>query len=151
MKLNRLARAATPGLALLVVISGLAVGGCGTDKQESLALNLDTFTSPAGNIGCIADDNQVRCDIKKHSWTVKPDPKCQLDYGNGLMVSAEGKARVVCAGDTTLNDGSELADGYINMVGSFECRTDEEGDSMRCENLTTGHGFELSPDDYELF
>lgn len=137
--------------ALAVIATGLAVAGCGADKQESLAVNLESFTSPAGNIGCIADDTQVRCDIKKHSWKLKRDPECQLDYGNGLMVSTEGKAEVVCAGDTTLNSGPEVAHGYINMVGTFECRTDEEGDSMRCENLTTGHGFELSPDDYELF
>lgn len=136
---------------LVLVAAGIGVAGCGADKQESLALNLESFTSPAGNIGCIADENLVRCDIKKHSWKVKPDPKCQLDYGNGLSVSAEGKGKVVCAGDTTLNSGDELAAGYINMVGTFECRTDEEGESMRCENLTTGHGFELSPEEYELF
>jgi hypothetical protein len=133
------------------LLACLLVAGCGTDKQESTSLNLDTFTSPAGNIGCIADDTLVRCDIKKHSWKVKKDPKCQLDYGNGLSVSADGKGEVVCAGDTTLNSGPVLGYGSVNMVGSFECQTDEAGDSMHCENVTTGHGFDLSPDEYSVF
>ncbi len=135
---------------LIALVAGLAIAGCGADKQESVAVNLEAFTSPDGNIGCIADDDLVRCDIKQKAWRVKRDPKCQLDYGNGLSV-ADGPGKVVCAGDTTLNDGPELGVGSINMVGSFECRTDDEGDSMRCENLTTGHGFELSRDEHETF
>lgn len=130
--------------------AGLIVAGCGADKQESVSVNLDTFTSPSGNIGCIADDELVRCDIRKHSWKVKKDPKCNLDYGNGLTVS-DGPAEIVCAGDTTLNSGPELGSHLINMVGPFECTSGEDGKSMRCENVRTGNGFELSPDEYELF
>ncbi|MBN8866616.1 MAG: hypothetical protein J0H98_03585 [Solirubrobacterales bacterium] len=133
----------------LVLLVGLAVAGCGADKQEKLSLNLDTFTSPSGNIGCIADDSMVRCDIAKHDWTVKPNPKCQLDWGNGLSV-AGGPGRIVCAGDTTMNSGSALATDKINMVGPFECQSEGE-DGMRCENMTTGHGFELSPERYDTF
>jgi len=132
------------------LVAGLIVAGCGADKQESVSVNLETFTSPSGNIGCIADDNLVRCDIRKNTWKVKKDPKCNLDFGNGLTV-ADGPAEIVCAGDTTLNSGPELGSHLINMVGPFECTSGEDGKSMRCENVRTGNGFELSPDDYELF
>ena len=132
------------------LIAGLLVAGCGSNKQGSVSVNLETFTSPDGNIGCIADQKMVRCDIKHKSWRVKPDPKCKLDYGNGLAV-ADGKAELVCAGDTTMNSGPDVAPGMINMVGPFECSTSEWGDSMRCENMKTGNGFELSADDYETF
>jgi len=140
-----------PSSALMLLIAGLLVAGCGADKQESVTLKLESFTSPAGNIGCIADETMVRCDIKRHSWNVKRDPSCQLDYGNGLAV-ADQHGYVVCAGDTTLNDGSELPQGNINMIGSFQCQTDDEkGNSIRCENVTTGHGFELDPEKYSTF
>lgn len=133
-----------------VLVAGLLFAGCGTDKQESVSVSLETFTSPDGNIGCIADKTMVRCDIKHKTWKVKRDPKCQLDYGGGLTV-ADGKAELVCAGDTTLNSGPDVAAGTVNMVGPFECQTNEWGDSMRCENVTTGNGFELSADKYSTF
>ena len=132
------------------LLAAVLIAGCGSDKQESVAVNLETFTSPDGNIGCIADETMVRCDIRKKTWKAKPDPKCQLDYGNGLTL-ADGKAELVCAGDTTINSGPDVGPGMINMVGPFECSTSEFGDSMRCENMMTGNGFELSPDAYETF
>lgn len=139
---------------LAVLLAGLALAGCGggeePDDPGKPSLNLETFTSPDGNIGCIADNEQVRCDIGEKTWKVKRDPSCQLDYGQGLAV-ADGPGEIVCAGDTTMSDGPPLGPGSINMVGQFECETGEAGDRMRCENLDTGHGFELSPDRYELF
>lgn len=136
--------------SLLVLLSALVFAGCGGDKQESVSVNLETFTSPDGNIGCIADNQMVRCDIKEKLWKVKRDPNCDLDYGNGISLG-DGKAELVCAGDTTLTDGPKLGTGMINMVGTFECSTGEFGDSMRCENMLTGNGFELSADEYEFF
>ncbi|HRV59064.1 MAG: hypothetical protein KDB54_08520 [Solirubrobacterales bacterium] len=139
-----------PSSALALLAAGLLIAGCGTDKQESTTLKLETFTSPKGNIGCIADSTMVRCDIAKHSWNVKPDPKCQLDYGNGLAV-ADKHGYVVCAGDTTMNNGPSVPAGNINLVSPFECQTNEAGDGMHCENVNTGHGFDLSPESYSTF
>lgn len=137
-------------LAVAVAVAGLVIVGCGVDKQESVSVNLETFTSPTGNIGCIADETMVRCDIRKSSWKLKPNPDCQLDWGNGLSV-ADGPGEIVCAGDTTMNSGPEVAYGTINMVGPFECMTNETGNSMRCENMNTGHGFEMDPATYKTF
>ena len=139
-----------------LLVAGVILAGCGGgDDPEpepgKQSLNLQTFTSPDGNIGCIADDQMVRCDIRKKSWRVERDPQCQLDYGNGLSVGTKGSGEVVCAGDTTLSDGPAVRHGSINMVGPFECESNEWGDTMRCENVHTSHGFELSGDQYELF
>lgn len=139
---------------LAVLLAGLTIAGCGGGNEPAdpgkQSLNLETFTSPDGNIGCIADNDQVRCDIGEKTWKVKRDPDCQLDYGQGLAV-ADGPGEIVCAGDTTMNNGPALGPGNINMVGPFECETSEAGDSIRCENLQTTHGFELSPNRHELF
>jgi hypothetical protein len=132
------------------LVAGLMIAGCGSDKQESVTVNLEAFTSPDGNIGCIADEKMVRCDIRRKQWKVKKDPACPLDYGNGLMV-ADGEAEIVCAGDTTLGSGPDVAPGIVNLIGPFECATGDFGDSMRCENMLTGNGFELSADSYETF
>ncbi len=140
-----------PSSALALLTAGVLFAGCGADKQESTTLKLESFTSPKGNIGCIADNTIVRCDIGRHSWKVKPDPKCQLDYGNGLSVGETGKGRIVCAGDTTMNDGPPIPAGNINLVSPFECQTNDAGDGMHCENVNTGHGFDLSPDRDEVF
>ena len=123
-----------------VLVAGLLLAGCGTDKQGSVSGSLETFTAPAA-------PSAVKL---SKTWKVKRDPKCQLDYGGGLTV-ADGKAELVCAGDTTLNSGPDVAAGTVNMVGPFECQTNEWGDSMRCENVTTGNGFELSADKYSTF
>ena len=64
---------------------------------------------------------------------------------------ADGEAEIVCAGDTTLGSGPDVAPGIVNLVGPFECATGDFGDSMRCENMLTGNGFELSADSYETF
>lgn len=132
------------------LLAGLAIAGCGGGSGEKQSLNLETFTSPDRNIGCVADDDMVRCDIRRKTWQVKPDPSCSLDYGNGLSV-ADGPGEIVCAGDTAMNNGPVLGQGSINMVGPFECETDEAGGSMRCENVSTGHGFEMSAAGYEVF
>lgn len=143
-------RIGSASFGLATLLSVLILAGCGADKQESVSVNMDTFASPDGNIGCIADQEMVRCDIRKKTWKAKPDPDCELDYGNGILL-ADGPAEFVCAGDTTMSDGPELVPGTVNMVGTFECATNEWGDSIRCENMNTGNGFELSADEYEFF
>lgn len=139
-------------LTAAVAVAGFA--GCGGDspekRPEKQSLNLEAFTSPKGNIGCIASDEMVRCDIKKKGWKAKPNPDCPVDWGNGLSVG-KGHGRIVCAGDTVMNDGPTLGPGNLNMVGPFECETSPAGDDMRCENVHTGHGFELAPDAYRVF
>ena len=98
---------------------------------------------PRSNIGCYIDRSGVRCDIAQHDWPkpVKP-PSCDLDYGQGVYVGRRGRARFVCAGDTTLGAGPVLAYGRTVRRGRFRCRSRRSG--MRCVNRRNGHGFHLS-------
>lgn len=143
--------------ALAVALLAGALAGCGgnganepQERPEKQSLNLEKFTSPKGNIGCIATDKVIRCDIRKKTWTVKPNPDCPVDWGNGLSVG-KGPGRIVCAGDTVMGQWVTLGAGNLNMVGPFECETGPAGNDMRCDNVHTGHGFELSPDEYRVF
>lgn len=140
-------------LAALLIGAATLVYGCGGgSEQEPLTLNLDTFASPDGNVGCIADEQMVRCDIALPDWkVVDRTGDCQLDYGQGISVGTEGKAEFVCAGDTTLGSHPVLPANKINMVGPFECQSNEAGDGIVCDNIHTGHGFELSTADFETY
>jgi hypothetical protein len=108
------------------------------------------FITPSNNIGCAVTTSSARCDIGDRSWTVPPKPaSCQLDYGNGLVVSASGAA-VSCAGDTVLHvTTSVLPYGHGVRNGQMQCVSQSTG--VRCEDLATGHGFTLAKEAYTLF
>ncbi len=108
------------------------------------------FQSPSGNIGCYIAKSGVRCDIGKRSW--KPPPKpgyCDVDWGQGVAVDKHGKAGIVCAGDTALNQGPVLPYGHAISKGRFRCVSKSSG--MRCVNRRNGHGFFLSREIYQVF
>jgi hypothetical protein len=101
------------------------------------------FRTPSGNIGCIGEtaraDNVVRCDIRSRSWSPPPKPtSCELDWGQGLSLGRLGRARYVCAGDTTLNVGPKLAYGATRRIGAITCVSRTTG--LTCTNAAK-HGF----------
>lgn len=108
------------------------------------------FQSPSGNIGCYVSKQGARCDIRHKQWKAPPKPKnCELDWGGGLAVDRQGKAGVVCAGDTALNQGPVLAYGKTFTKGRFRCKSTMSG--VRCNNIETGHGFFISRQTYQLY
>lgn len=107
------------------------------------------FRSPSGNIGCYLDSTGARCDIAERSWEPPPpDQPCELDYGQGIGLDADG-ASFVCAGDTTLGAGATLAYGSSARRGSFLCESAEAG--ITCTDTASGRGFTLSREAYEIF
>ena len=122
-------------LALALVLGSLAAAGPASAATF--------FKSPSGNIKCVIDKSSgVRCDILKRDWKPPPKPPwCPVDWGNGLEVSARGKARFTCAGDA-VPDGRRLAYGDAIQRGRYRCRSRRTG--MRCANLRTSRGFMLS-------
>jgi hypothetical protein len=108
------------------------------------------FRSPSGNIGCFIDASGVRCDIRERDWRPPRKPAtCELDFGQGVFVGRRHRAGYVCAGDTALGAGRRLAYGTSIRRGSFRCRSRRSG--VRCDNLSTGHGFALSRQGVRLF
>ncbi len=116
----------------------------------AVADSLVGFASPSGNIGCYMDSTQVRCDIRNRDWRPPQRPRwCPLDYGQGLIVTARGRGHYVCAGDTALDHQRTLHYGASIRRGAFSCTSLTSG--MRCTNLRTHHGFELSRQKADLF
>ncbi|MFN8226089.1 MAG: DUF6636 domain-containing protein [Mycobacterium sp.] len=115
------------------------------------AADLESFTSPSGNIGCIMDAEYLRCDIAEREWSPPPRPTdCPsfTGYGQGISMDPHGPAAFVCAGDTTLHAGPALGYGQTQRAGGFTCASDEAG--VRCANAD-GHGFRLSRQSYSIF
>jgi len=109
------------------------------------------FVSPTENIGCFIDKTSVRCDIAERDWEPPKAPAdCELDYGQGISLTAGGSAELVCAGDTVLGSGGqELAYGQSISAGLLRCESAET--AMTCRDIETGRGFTLSREDYEIF
>src|SRR6188768_1241865 len=88
--------------------------------------SLGAFTSPSGNIGCILDQESVRCDIRERTWDPGKVPKdCELDYGQGIEMRAGDFPHFVCAGDTTLGAGPPLPYGEVTTKGLLSCESEE--------------------------
>jgi hypothetical protein len=95
----------------------------------------------------------ARCDIKRRSWSPPPRPhSCPqiVDFGQGLIVGRSGPARLVCAGDTSLNPAAKkLAYNTDTVLGGFRCASRSTG--IVCRNSDTGHGFFISFEAYRIF
>ena len=127
-------------------------GSDGEAPPADVAVDESTaFVTPTGNIECFIDKVSVRCDIAEREWEPpKAPPDCELDYGQGLTLSAGGAAALVCAGDTVLgSSGQELAYGQSISAGLLRCDSSESG--VTCRDVETGRGFTLSRESYELF
>jgi hypothetical protein len=149
--LTPVAKVAAAALVVIASLLAAAVPAAATDATDGdragTATSLQSFTgfqSPSGNIGCvIGRRGGVRCDIRNRDWRPPPKPaSCMLDWGFGLTVGRRGRARFVCAGDTTLGQGRRLAYGDAIRRGRFRCVSRRSG--MRCVNRRNGHGFALS-------
>ena len=108
-----------------------------------------TFSSPSGNIGCALDSAGARCDVAEHDWEAPPKPEtCTATWGQGVVVGPEGSG-YVCASDSRTGATTVLEYGSVAERGTVRCASEESG--MRCEDSSTGHGFEVARATVELF
>lgn len=131
--------------------TGSGSGGDGSTPPADIEVTeLTGFSSPTGNIGCFIDRESVRCDIAERSWS-PPDPPadCELDYGQGISLSAGGAADFVCAGDTALGAGEPLPYGQSIAAGLLRCESSEAG--ISCRDVESGRGFAIAREGYEIF
>ena len=132
----------TVRLAIVVGIVFLALAGA-ADAAVFL------FRMPTSNIGCAYSNEpgrggpNLRCDILSGLKPPPPRPRgCDLDWTFGYQMHPTGKARRVCAGDTTVDRRAKvLRYGHRWRAGGFNCLSRRIG--LRCRNRS-GHGFFLS-------
>jgi hypothetical protein len=85
----------------------------------------------------------MRCDIGGGLHPMPPRPtSCDLDWGYGYAMTAFGKARTFCAGDTAHDPRAPILQyGKTWKKGPFTCLSRPIG--LRCANRSR-HGFFLS-------
>lgn len=159
--------------ALLVITAAIAVASCGDDDGKTTTIvptataqttpsatggststaapeSFAAFQSPSKNIGCVATDGYARCDIRDRQWQPPAKPAgCEVDYGQGLLISAGEPAGFVCAGDTALDsDAPVLAYGAATKRGLVRCESAQAG--ITCRDEESGRGFFISRESYKL-
>jgi hypothetical protein len=121
---------------MLIRLSALAAAVLATValRPAPRPAQLYSFQTPTGNIGCMADNDggrwQLRCDIGERDWRgASAGPDCDLDSGDALGLGATGRTYWVCH-------------------GPFTCTSARTG--VTCRNRAQ-HGFMLSRASYRLF
>jgi hypothetical protein len=156
--------ARTLSLAVVVLLLGACSGGgkktasapgstapTAQDEKAGTPLDLKSFTSPSGNIGCMLESSGARCDVRQRVYTtgVKPGT-CNLDWGDSLQVSGSGTVEWVCHGDTVVEQGAPvLPYGKSSRQGSVTCASADTG--VTCTQRPGGHGFLISRERYRIF
>jgi hypothetical protein len=99
----------------------------------------------------------LRCDIRGKLKPLPPRPKsCAPNpdfdtvWAQGIVLQTTGRAKVVCAGDTTLGArGRLLRKGSLWRGGGIACHM-VAAQTLVCANAH-GHGFVLSPTRWRVY
>jgi hypothetical protein len=108
------------------------------------------FHSPSQNIFCVGVNSEteggsVDCEVitRTNAKDLQPRPAdCDLEWGNRFALHSDGKATMLCAGDT-LRDGQAFNFGYGEELDRFgvHCTSTQQG--IECIN-DDQHGFKIS-------
>jgi hypothetical protein len=119
--------------------------------DSSYGADVTRFATPSGNIACAMSAAEVRCDVAQRSWTIPPAPPgCAGEFGAGTVLAGTGRGELSCVSDTLADPGLKVLDyGTAVRRDGVVCASRETG--VRCENESTGHGFQVARAAYELF
>jgi hypothetical protein len=104
---------------------------------------------PSRNMGCLYQRaaRVIRCDVLS-GLQPRPARRCELDWV-GITLSARGRARPQCAGDTAYDQRAPiLRYGSSWRRGEITCRSARDG--LRCVNRA-GHGFFLARERWRVY
>lgn len=113
------------------------------------------FDSPSGNIHCVyllyRTAEAWGCNARQLTITLPAtDGDCPRGMTTGFWVGvAEGSFSPEPSCVDVFDAAPVLPDGSSLTYNDMACDSTEDG--VRCESVTSGHGFRLSRSDYELF
>ena len=114
------------------------------------------FHTPSKNIYCYGEvageGTTMDCELLTQTNTkpLRPKPAdCDLDWGSRFAVKDDGKATMVCAGDTLRSDGAvNLPYGKRLDFYGIACTSTKQG--LECIN-DDAHGFKISKGKQEIY
>jgi hypothetical protein len=125
----------------------VGVAALGLVTAPVAAADLQSFTSPSGNIGCIMDAQYLRCDIAERDCRHHRGRRTAPAYGYGQGIGLDPRPPAfVCAGDTTLHAGRPWTTGRRS-----EPADSPAGARLGCCANADGHGFRPSGQSYDIF
>ncbi|NKY27774.1 hypothetical protein [Nocardia gamkensis] len=147
-------------LAFLAVVLGLAVlSSMAKDRQEPQPASAPQpvrFQSKSTNLSCVVTFEApatVRCDADKILYQPPPaPPDCnQPRFGHSIMLSAGGGAHFPCVSDSLIDHTLPVLEyGTSRSYGPFTCDSDRYR-GITCRDRTTGWGFRIERDSFELY
>lgn len=111
------------------------------------------FRSPSGNIICTMfthtdGQNEARCAVTEHDWTVTEPANCQLNWGDRIDLAQGSAARIGCYGQEMPAPQETVGYGQGRVLGTLVCVSESTG--MTCTDASTGHYFRVSRETYQL-
>src|ERR1700753_261302 len=116
----------------------------------AFAQDLIGFKMPSGNVYCQVEPGydghpatDLRCDIVHINGRFpNPPADCPLNYGDAFSVSVQGRAGMICHGDTVQNESLPVLNyGETFNQEGYSCLSSQTG--VTCQNQA-GHGFLVS-------
>ncbi|MBS1838482.1 MAG: hypothetical protein JST64_12390 [Actinobacteria bacterium] len=115
------------------------------------------FLSPSGNIFCQMEGGSVLCALSESEIKVSQEVRdqCGTDIGDAILLEVGRPAVLHCHGDPAflatpglMGDVPKLEYGRSVTVAPFTCWIRTSG--VRCVDSTTGHGFRIARESYDL-
>lgn len=116
------------------------------------------FEAPSHNMYCDISADAATCVIVQKQWQAPTKPAaCSAEiWGTQFTVGDRDKGEMQCSGQILVHDDTDgiyknptLDYGSALRTKNIRCSMDQA--VLRCENLTTKHGFILAQERYTLF
>ena len=145
-----------PKIAMFVLAAAVTAGVSAPTAHA--AHSRIQFLSPSGDVGCQMGTAPsgvafARCTADQHSWAAAESDVCFDAAGGDDVALAEGEAPCVGTGMSPLFFTGHSAPPSLNRgdqrsVGSITCTVEAAG--VSCGDSTTGNGFRVSRERYQL-
>lgn len=106
----------------------------GENPTADAGEDVETFTTPSGNIGCTIDAERARCVIKTFDYDPpEPPDGCAMDEWGSIVVANSEGAGFSCSPAQFPTDGQALDYGQTVSAHGMTCESSESGVTCRSE------------------